>query len=62
MKNKTFNTIDAAYKYYDVVSQNYVAFLILNREDECYEVINQDLYDHYTFEFDLDMVIMDFVC
>jgi len=62
MKNKSFNTLESAYKYYDVVSQNYVAFLILNREEDKYEVINQDLYDHYAFEFDLDMVIMDFVC
>lgn len=62
MKNKIFNNLWFAQCYYTQVSQNYVAFLIYNNEDEMYEVINQDLYDHYTNEFDLDMRVIDFSC
>lgn len=62
MKNKSFETLYLARHYYRQVSHNYVAFLIHNKEDECYEVIDQDLYDHYAFEFDLDMELIDFAC
>ena len=62
MRNKSFETLYLARQYYREVSHNYVAFLIHNREEECYEVICQDLYDHYAFEFDLDMELIDFAC
>ena len=60
MKNKTFLFYKNAALYFDIVSQNYVAFFIHNKEEECYEVINQDLYDHYQNEFDLHMELIDF--
>lgn len=62
MKNKSFNTLFFAECYYRQVTHNYVAFLIYNNEEEEYEVINQDLYDHYTEEYDLDMRVIDFAC
>ena len=60
MKNKSFNTLWFAKCYYNQVSQNYVAFLIYNNEEEVYEVINQDLYDHYDAECELDMRLINF--
>ena len=62
MKNKTFLFYKNAALYFNIVSQNYVAFFIHNKEEECYEVINQDLYDYYDGEFDLDMEVLDFFC
>lgn len=62
MKNKTFLFYKNAALYFNTVSQNYVAYFIYNREDETYEVINQDRYDHYTNEFDLDMELLEFYC
>lgn len=62
MRNKSFETLYLARHYYRQVSHNYVAFLIHNRESDMYEVICQDLYDHYAFEFDLDMELIDFAC
>ena len=62
MKNKSFKTLYLAQAYYNQVSHNYVAFLIHNREDDTYEVVNQDLYDHYDAEFDIDMELIDFTC
>ena len=44
------------------VSHNYVAFFIHNKEEECYEVIDQDMFDHYQNEFNLDMELIDFTC
>ena len=62
MKNKSFNTLYFAQAYYNQVTQTYVAYLIHNRESDMYEVINQDLYEHYDAEFDLDMEVIDFFC
>lgn len=62
MKNKSFKTLYFARAYYNQVTHNYVAFLIHNRESDMYEVTNQDLYDHYDAEFDLDMELLDFYC
>ena len=62
MKNKSFLFYKNASLYFNTVSQNYVAFFIHNKEEECYEVIDQDTYDHYAFEFDLDMELIDFTC
>jgi len=52
MKNKSFDNAISARDYYNEVTHNYVAFFIYNYEEEEYEVINQELYDHYTEEFD----------
>ena len=46
--------------YFNKVSQNYVAYFIHNLEDEVYEVIDQDRYDDYDGDFDLDMRVIDF--
>ena len=62
MQNKSFRTLYFAQAYFNKVSQTYVAYLIHNRENDVYEVINQDLYDHYDAEFDLDMEVIDFFC
>jgi len=62
MKNKNFTSLNKAFTYFDMVKLNFVAFLIHNREDDTYEVINQDLYDHYTEEFDLDMELIELSC
>jgi hypothetical protein len=62
MKNKTFSFYKNAALYFNTVSYNYVAFFIHNKEDECYEVIDQDMFDHYQNEFDLDMELIDFTC
>ena len=62
MKNKSFKLKFHARSYFYEVSQNYVAFFIYNKEDDVYEVINQDRYDHYDAQFDLDMVLIDFTC
>ena len=62
MKNKTFTHYENAMYYFTKVSQNYVAFFIYNKEDEVYEVIDQDLYDDYSGDFDLDMRLIDFFC
>ena len=59
MKNKTFSHYKNASLYFSIVSQNYVAFFIHNMEENCYEVIDQDRYDHYAFEFDLAMELID---
>ena len=60
MKNKTFTYFANAKFYFSKVSQNYVAFFIYNKEEEVYEVIDQDLYDEYDGDFDLDMRLIDF--
>ena len=62
MKNKSFDNAISARDYYNEVTHNYVAFFIYNYEEEEYEVINQDLYDHYTEEYDLHMRVIDFAC
>ena len=62
MQNKSFRTLYFAQAYFKAVTQTYVAYLIHNRESDMYEVINQDLYDHYDAEFDLDMELIDFSC
>jgi len=62
MQNKSFKLKFHARSYFYEVCRNYVAFFIYNKEDDVYEVINQDLYDHYTNEFDLDMDVIDFFC
>ena len=62
MKNKAYNDYYLALDYYRRMIDTYVAFFIYNKEEECYEVINQDLYDHYTGEFDLDMELLEFYC
>ncbi len=62
MKNKNFTSLNKAFTYFDMVKLNFVAFLIHNREDDVYEVINQDLYDHYLEEFDLDMELIELSC
>lgn len=59
MNNKSFKTLAAAYRYFHFVNQTYVCFLIQNKEDDTYEVIDQELYDHYQNEFDLDMSLID---
>ena len=62
MINKSFKLKFHASSYFYEVSQNYVAFFIYNKEDDVYEVINQDRYDHYVNEFDLDMEVLEFYC
>lgn len=62
MQNKSFTYLSSAKFYFNKVSQNYVAYLIYNKENDMYEVINQDRYDHYDGEFDLDMDVIDFFC
>ena len=62
MINKSFKLKFHARLYFFEVSQNYVAYFIYNREDDTYEVINQDRYDHYTNDFDLDMELLEFYC
>ena len=62
MKNKNFTSLNKAFTYFDMIKLNFVAFLIHNREEDVYEVINQDLYDHYTEEFDLDMELIELSC
>ena len=62
MQNKTFTYYSNAKFYFNKVSQNYVAYLIYNKENDMYEVISQDRYDHYDGEFDLDMDVIDFFC
>ena len=59
MINKTFNTLAYARRYFNRINQTYVCFLIHNREDDLYEVINQDTFDHYDQEFNLDYELID---
>lgn len=58
MKNKIFPTRKSALVYFNQVAENHEAFLIYNREEGVYEVITQELYDHYLEEFDLDMELL----
>ena len=60
MQNKTFTYYSNAKFYFNKVSQNYVAYFIYNLEDEVYEVIDQDRYDDYDGDFDLDMRLIEF--
>ena len=62
MKNKSFKTLSSAQSYFNRMQDTHVCFLIHNREEGTYEVIDQDLYDHYVQEFDLDMDVIDFIC
>lgn len=59
MKNKTFLHYKNASLYFSIVSQNHIAFFIHNMEENCYEVIDQDMYDHYRNEFNLAMELLD---
>lgn len=59
MKNKSFNTLPSARRYFNLVQSKYVCFLIENKEEGVYEVIDQDLYDHYIYQFNLDMNLID---
>ena len=59
MNNKTFNTLAYARQYFNRISESYVCFLIHNREDDVYEVVNQNLIDHYDEEFNLDYELID---
>ena len=59
MNNKSFKTLAAAYRYFHFVNQTYVCFLIQNKEDDTFEVIDQELYDHYDAEFNLDYELND---
>ena len=59
MKNKTFLSQAKARQYFNRISETYVCFFIHNREDDVYEVVNQDLFDHYDQEFDLDYELID---
>ena len=59
MINKTFLSQAKARQYFNRISETYVCFFIHNREDNVYEVVNQDLIDHYDEEFDLDYELID---
>ena len=62
MNNKTFPSLNKAFRYFDLIKSNWVAFLIHNREDDTYEVINQDTYDYYLEMYLLDMEIIELSC
>ena len=62
MRNKAYDDYYNALDYFKRITDHYVAFFIYNKERECYEVIDQDLYDHYVNEFNLDMEVLDFFC
>ena len=62
MKNKNFTSLNKAFTYFDMIKLNWVAFLIHNREDDTYEVINQDRYDYYLDMYLLDMEIIELSC
>ena len=59
MINKTFLSQSKARQYFNRISETYVCFFIYNKEDSVYEVVNQDLIDHYDEEFDLDYELID---
>ena len=59
MNNKSFDNYYLALDYFKRMTDIYVAFFIYNKEEEHYEVINQDLMDHYDQEFDLDYELID---
>lgn len=58
MKNKAFDNYYLALDYYNRMIDTYVAFFIYNKEKEHYEVIDQELFDHYDAEFDLDYELL----
>ena len=58
MKNKSFNTYAAAFRAYTIIARTYVCYLIHNREEDIYEVIDEDTYDHYEGEFNLDFDLL----
>ena len=59
MKNKAFENYYLALDYFNRITDTYVAFFIYNKEEEHYEVIDQDLFDHYDQEFNLDYELID---
>lgn len=59
MRNKAYKDYYLALDYYRRMVDTYIAFFIYNKEEEVYEVIDEDLYDHYTNEFGLDMEILE---
>jgi len=60
MQNTTLTYYWNATFYFNKLSKNYVAYSIHILEDDVYEVIDQDLYDDYDGDFDLDMRLIDF--
>ena len=61
MRNKTFSGLRQAYKHFFSLPEDTIAYLLHNREENTYEVVNQELYDHYQNEFCLDMELLDYV-
>jgi hypothetical protein len=56
---KTFNTEQSAMHHYiklDNSEEDY--FLIYNREDERYEIIDHETLQHYDYEYDLDYTMI----
>jgi len=60
MKNKIFNNKFAATYYFNSVSRNYVAFLIQETSAGVYMVLNQDKYDYYSKEHDIELIRMSY--
>ena len=61
MKKKSFDTLRLAYKHFKTLPEDSVAFLVHNKEDGVFEVINQELYDHYQNDVLLDMELLDYM-
>jgi len=58
MNNKIFSNIHSASYYFKSVSYNYVAYLIHERDSNTYIVCNQDLYEEYSQDEDMNVALI----
>jgi hypothetical protein len=62
LKNKLFSNRHSASYYFHKVSRNYVAYLIHETNSDVYMVINQDLYDEYSKNEDMNIDLLHMSC
>lgn len=58
MKNKIFDNITEASKYFHKISRNWVAFFIHEKDSDAYMVLNQDKYDEYSNDPDMNIDLL----
>ena len=56
--NRIFSNRHSASYHFHIVSRNYVAFLVHEKDSDTYMVLNQDLYDEYSKNEDMDIDLL----